>query len=227
MPTPKAGYRLKDGAPIPGTTTICGAYKDSGGLIHWAWDQGMKGIEYWKARDKAGGIGTEIHAQIEASLKEGVPLPWPGLTHIRLVAQEVQLVSEEYQYGGTLDAIGIDNKDRHVLLDWKTSKGIYTNFMLQLAAYRHIWNENCPDREITGGAYLVHFSKTGNFIRAYPFDVPGIPDSPDLFTSWEQFKLARAMFANDYVHDPERGFVAKGQLFQDLERAKLCNTSPL
>lgn len=185
----------------------------------------MKGIEYWKARDKAGDIGTEIHAQIEASLKEGVPLPWPGLTHIRLVAQEIQLVSERYRYGGTLDAVGVDNKDRYVLLDWKTSKGIYTNFMLQLAAYNNVWNEN-SDREISGGAYLVHFSKKGEFIQTYPFDVPDIPESPPLATSWEQFKLARAMFANDYVYNPERGFVAKGKLFQDLERAKLC-TKPL
>jgi len=36
MPTPAKGYRLKDGTRVPGTTTITGRFKDSGGLIHWA-----------------------------------------------------------------------------------------------------------------------------------------------------------------------------------------------
>lgn len=38
MPTPKAGYYTKDGKRVPGTTTILGRFKDSGGLIHWSWD---------------------------------------------------------------------------------------------------------------------------------------------------------------------------------------------
>lgn len=37
MPTPKAGYRTKDGQRIPSVTTITGAFKESGGLIHWSW----------------------------------------------------------------------------------------------------------------------------------------------------------------------------------------------
>lgn len=36
MPTPSKGYRLKDGTRVPGTTTITGRFKESGGLIHWA-----------------------------------------------------------------------------------------------------------------------------------------------------------------------------------------------
>lgn len=36
MPTPTRGYRLKDGTRVPGTTTITGRFKESGGLIHWA-----------------------------------------------------------------------------------------------------------------------------------------------------------------------------------------------
>ena len=129
MPTPKEGYFLRDGTKVPGTTTICSAYKDSGGLIHWAWDQGrsgikepnlsmvaaavweavtqgggvemikillqegMKGLDYRETRDKAGSVGTDIHAEIEARLKDDGQLPWPGLTHIRVVEQEIHLIS--------------------------------------------------------------------------------------------------------------------------------------
>ncbi len=210
MPTPKEGYFLKDGTKVPGTTTICGAYKDSGGLIHWAWSQGKQGLDYRETRDKAGNLGTSIHAQIEARLNEDGLLPWPGLTHIKVVAQEIQLVSETFRYGGTLDAVGIDSQGRHVLLDWKTSKDIYKNYQLQLAAYTNVWNENCPGREISGGAYLVHFSKAGEFRAALPYGVPEIPESPTLEDSWEQFKDARRMWDRE------------AKLDEALERAKLC-----
>ena len=36
---PTGIYKLKDGTLVPGTTTIMGAFKDSGGLVHWAWEQ--------------------------------------------------------------------------------------------------------------------------------------------------------------------------------------------
>ncbi len=221
MPTPKAGYYLKDGTKVPGTTTISSAYKDSGGLIHWAWNQGKQNLDYRETRDKAGDIGTIIHAQIEARLDKDGLLPWPGLTHIKIVAQEIQLVSEDEKYGGTLDAVGIDNLERHVLLDWKSSKGIYTNYQLQLAAYIHVWDENHPGREITGGAYLVHFSKTGEFLQVFPYGVPEIPESPSLEDAWEQFKDARRMWNRDFEFD-KNGKVVPGKLGRDLERAKSC-----
>lgn len=36
MPTPARGYYTSSGVRVPGTTTIIGRFKDSGGLIHWA-----------------------------------------------------------------------------------------------------------------------------------------------------------------------------------------------
>ncbi len=222
MPTPKTGYFLRDGTQIPGTTTVCGAYKKSGPLIHWAWEQGMQNIDYRETRDKAGAAGTAVHAQIEEVLKKDGRLTWPGLTHIKVVEQETHLVSESYRYGGTPDAIGIDDQGRYVLLDWKTSKGVYTDFQMQLAAYTHVWDETCPPgKKLTGGVDLVHFSKTGEFIQALPYNVPELPDSPSLEDSWEQFKDARRMWDRDFEYD-ERGRVVPGKLGQDLERAKKC-----
>lgn len=216
MPTPKAGYTLKDGTKVPGTTTICGAYKDSGGLIHWAWNQGKKGLDYRETRDKAGDIGTLIHAAIEARLNgealiiptppEGLKafnafLEWERQNKIQIIEQEVQLVSEEFKYGGTLDAVGRIG-DQHVLLDWKTSKGVYKNYLLQLAAYTRLWNENCPGREIESGAWLVRFSKTDGVCEPYFFD--------DLTAAWGQFLLFRQAYA------------LEAKLNEDLERARSC-----
>lgn len=38
MPTPKAGYRLRDGTRVPSVTTVLGRFKEAGGLIHWSWN---------------------------------------------------------------------------------------------------------------------------------------------------------------------------------------------
>ena len=218
MPTPKAGYRLKDGTQVPGTTTICGAYKDSGGLIHWAWNQGKLGLDYRETRDKAGDIGTIIHAAIEARLS-GAPFPllpeegqksfdgflrWEDRNEITILEQEIQLVSEEYRFGGTLDAVGRDREGNYVLLDWKTSKGVYKNYLLQLAAYAELWNENCPGREITAGAWLVRFSKSDGICEPYPFPMK------DLVVPLEQFLDLRRCYGREYLLD------------EILKRAKSC-----
>lgn len=39
MPHPKSGYKV-DGKSVPGTTTIIGRFKDAGGLLYWACEQG-------------------------------------------------------------------------------------------------------------------------------------------------------------------------------------------
>lgn len=220
MPTPKAGYTLKDGTKVPGTTTICGAYKNSGGLIHWAWNQGKQGLDYRETRDRAGDIGTMIHAAIEARLN-GAPFPllpeeatkafhafleWESQNEIEILEQEVQLVSEEYRYGGTLDALGVAN-GKYVLLDWKTSKGIYPNYLLQLAAYKQLWDENQgyhPRRKITGGAWLVRFSKSDGICEPYFFDIKDL-----------EFPLLQFLaFRDAYDREP--------LLEAILERAKQC-----
>ncbi len=214
MPTPKAGYFLKDGTKVPGTTTICSAYKDSGGLIYWAWNQGKQGLDYRETRDKAGDIGTLVHAAIEARLRgeeffiptEGAKAymafhQWERQNKIEILEQEIQLVSEEYKYGGTLDAVGVVD-GKHVLLDWKTSKGVYKNYLLQLAAYKQLWNENCPGREITDGVWLVRFSKTDGACEPYHFN--------DLTAAWGQFILFRQAYA------------LEAKIDEDLERARSC-----
>ncbi len=217
MPTPKAGYFLKDGTKVPGTTTICSAYKDSGGLLHWAWQQGQQGLDYRETRDKAGDIGTLVHAAIEANIKgeslpvmEEIPerayrafLKWQAQNRIEILEQEIQLVSEEFKYGGTLDAVGFVD-DEFVLLDWKTSKGVYKNYLLQLAAYWRLWNETHLLRQITGGAWLVRFSKTDGICEPYFFP------TEDLTAPLLQFLTMREAYGRE------------SKLDDILERAKSC-----
>ena len=51
MATPKQGYWL-EGQRLPSVTTVLSRFKDSGGLIHWAWSLGKEGKDYREERDK-------------------------------------------------------------------------------------------------------------------------------------------------------------------------------
>jgi len=219
MPTPKSGYRLKDGTRVPGTTTIIGRFKDSGGLIHWSWEQGRDGLDYRVTRDSAADAGTLGHWLVEqhiAGLAENEITAafqqktktekiekeiadkaikayqsyrlWEKQTNLKIVAQEMLLVSETHKFGGTPDAVGeIDGQ--LCLVDWKTGNALYRDHLVQVAAYAQLWNENNPDRLITGGFHICRFSKAhGDFAHHY-YD--------ELDDAWQQFLLFRKAYDLD------------------------------
>lgn len=69
--TRRKGYYL-DGKRLPSVTTVTSRFKDSGGLIHWAWKEGYEGRDYRDTRDKAAGIGTTIHTIVENWCRHGI-----------------------------------------------------------------------------------------------------------------------------------------------------------
>ena len=215
MPHPKGGYKLKNGQKVPGVTTIIGRFKDSGGLLYWACEQG-KAIErgeiskLYDKRDEAADAGTLAHACVEAHIN-GLPLPelpdtdigkaalqgyenyiqWAENNRIKITAQEMELVSEEFAFGGCPDAVGVDSQGRLCLLDWKTSNGVYQDYIIQLAAYRHLWEANNPDQPIAGGFHLCRFSKErADFAHHF---------WSELDEAWEQFKLFRRAYEIDKI----------------------------
>jgi len=211
MPTPKAGYYNKAGKKVPGTTTVIGRFKESGALIYWAYNRGKEGLELYESRDKAAELGTFVHDMVERYVAKDDPHrgidtfsdedkksilsafgafeEWFESNKFEIVEQEVQLVSEIHQYGGTPDAIALDGKGRLVLLDWKTSDGVYSDHLVQLGAYRMLWNEIHPDNPLTGGSHLCRFAKQhGDFAHHF---------FPDLSKAERQFVLFREAYEND------------------------------
>jgi hypothetical protein len=212
VPTPTAGYRNKAGQKVPGTTTIIGRFKDSGALIYWAYNRGKEGLELYESRDKAAELGTIVHSMVEqyiagSQVSDVVPIcitekdrfqlesafnafiEWFESNKFEIVEQEIQLVSEQYQFGGTPDAIAKDGKGRLVLLDWKTSDGVYADHLIQLGAYRLLWNETHPDNQLTGGSHLCRFAKTNGDFAHHFF--------PDLSDAERQFVLFREAYDLD------------------------------
>jgi hypothetical protein len=153
-------YKNKEGGKVPGTTTVLGILNKPA-LIHWAWDLGTKGIDYRKFRDEKATIGTLAHYLIQCHLSGEEPqtddysknqieqaenctlsyYEWEKNNPIRPILLELPLVSELYQYGGTID-IYAELHGKKVLIDLKTGKGIYENMFYQLAAYRELLAEN-------------------------------------------------------------------------------------
>jgi len=158
MPTTRY---MVNGKRVPGTTTIVGRFKESGGLIHWAWDLGIQGIDYRKVRDKAADTGHYGHAMIEQRVKGLEPtVPdgasdeqsrqatkclemfdvWAEQNKMEIIDTEMHLVSKKQRFGGTPDAVAVLN-GKTTLLDFKTSNNTYGEYAIQVAAYRHLLTE--------------------------------------------------------------------------------------
>lgn len=200
-------YRTKDGTRVPGVTTLLGRFKESGPLLQWAFKQGQSGARsLYEKRDEAAEVGSVVHDIVEAEI-HGRDVPtyplemaervqsalsawhrWRDANRMEIVATEVPYVSEVHRFGGTLDAVAREPDGRLVLLDWKTSNGVYTDYLLQLAAYKLLWDEFNAE-PITGGFHLVRFSKEhGDMEHRY---------WPDLTDAAEMFKHLRAAYDLD------------------------------
>lgn len=174
---PKGGYKNKAGKRVPGTTTITGRFKESGGLVHWAWQCGLDGLDITQVRDDAADAGTCGHEMIHCHIMgrafdyseypEHIWKPaehaylayleWATQSTLKVQVAEQSLVSEKYQFGGTLDAIYASNTLR--LLDYKTSNGLYADMLIQVAGgYSLLWEENYPDQPLHG-VDLLRISK--------------------------------------------------------------------
>jgi hypothetical protein len=188
MGRPTQGYYNAAGDKLPGTTTVIGRFKESGGLVQWAYKSGREhermvaqGKEaprhLYDVVDAAALAGNVAHDMIEAHIlgkefKPEVPdeilskaansfnqfLEWREQSRIEIVATERAYVSERHQFGGTVDAIGRDGKGRIVLLDWKTSNAVYQDYLIQLAAYALLLEECAPDWT-PNGFHLLRVAK--------------------------------------------------------------------
>ena len=209
MARPAGGYKLKDGTKVYGVTTIIEQWGLNKRALNWYWwDQGRQGAEWMKPLEKEAALGTLIHSWIEAELR-GTPRPeipaehkeraenamlgfweWRDAMQLEVTGSELPLVSETYHYGGTID-YPVRLKGRRAILDLKSSKEVYIDHRVQLAAYRQLWNENFPDDPAVGHHLLRVGKADGSFAHHF---------WPSLMNEWESFthllalhELARQM----------------------------------
>ena len=188
-------YKKKDGTRVAGVTTILGILSKPA-LIHWAWNLGCKGEDYRKVRDKAASIGTIGHYLIECHLKKQTPklddyskndidkaetaflayLDFEKNHHLKVLGSEIQLVSEKYGYGGTIDCYAeLDGKT--ALIDFKTSNGVWPEMRCQVAAYAELLREHGKEVD---ECHLLRIDKDTGEFHHHPMK--------DLTREWKLFK---------------------------------------
>lgn len=217
---PTRGYRLADGTKVPSVTTILSRFKDSGGLVHWAWQQGIDGRDYRVTTKEAAGAGSITHELIEADIlgrPATIPtadelklsaeayaeaearawvafggfLDWRRSVDLDVVVTEDALVSEKHGFAGCVDAIA-RTKDGLVVFDWKTSNRIYADYIVQVAAYRALWEEVHPEEEsrITGIKLVRVGKQFGDYhVHSWPLSVCDI--------GWKAFLLQLELYGLD------------------------------
>lgn len=177
-------YKDSAGTRLPSVTTILSRFKESGGLLYWANQAGLDGKTLDEARAPACDAGTLAHDLVEAHIQRRPFTPdanrysnevislaqkgfenylrWKDQVKIEIRHTEVSLVSERHKFGGRLDAIGeqaMNGSATLCLPDWKCSNAIYVDYLLQIAGYKLLWEENYPEHPLTGGFHLCRFSK--------------------------------------------------------------------
>jgi hypothetical protein len=113
----------------------------------WPMVNALKGIP-WEQRDQAAAKGTDVHSLAEDVVHgREVEVPAHLVGHVEGYARfldqwdvqpilvERMVANREHWYAGTFDLIATV-KGEPMLLDLKTSKGIYGEVALQVAAYR-------------------------------------------------------------------------------------------
>ena len=110
---------------------------------------------------------------------------WCKGTQLEIVDCEVQVISETHRFGGTLDFIGKLN-GKMVLGDFKTSNGIWPEYLMQVSAYAKAYEE-CTGNKIDGGYHILRFSKeNGDFGHHF---YPSLDDD-----AWPAFLHLRALY---------------------------------
>ena len=147
-------YQDDNGVIYPSVTQIL-SIVNKPFLVNWANGLGLQGIAVQDANKESTDVGTLTHAFIEghitneevstegyerkiidqALLCYGNYLLWEKKYNPKFVETEKSFVSQEYGYGGTVDAI-CKIGDQKYILDWKTSASIYPEYVSQLTAYR-------------------------------------------------------------------------------------------
>ena len=106
---------------------------------------------------------------------------WFEDNDVEFYETELKLVSEQYQFGGTFDAI-CEVNGKLVICDWKTSNNAYSEFLIQLGAYRQLIQENL-DHDIRGAILLRLDKEEKGVYEEHHYKIK------DLNWGWKMFKL--------------------------------------
>ena len=129
-----------------------------GTRCHSEFEHVLKGMDVWCDNDemeetvRAFDVYRRQH-EIEPFVVEGQP------------ALEVQLHNDELGVAGTCDFAGWCDGNRYIL-DWKTSKAVYDNYLLQVSGYLYMYEQKYDTVMDGAGVIAVHVYGEKDDLRA-------------------------------------------------------------
>jgi len=200
MPT---GDYIINNKKLPSATQVIGRFKNAMGLIIWSNQLGLKGLNYFDELKKAGNTGTSLHDLAELYiLEKNYELPddpiavhcfeqfveWWDSLDCEVIWTEKKYTSKKLNVGGCPDLL-IKKDGKYVLVDFKTSKAVYSDMLIQLSCYAELIKEN--DGIEIDRAVIVRFPKDDDETEIKKFF------KDDLAVGLKQFKLLRKAFDLD------------------------------
>ena len=195
-------YKNESGKRLKSVTTIINGNLgwNKGALIGWTRKHCLNGEDSMQLLKEAGRIGTLAHIMIEQYVNGGSVClddyspneisqaktayysfyKWFEDNDVEFYETELKLVSEQYQFGGTFDAV-CEVNGKLVICDWKTTSDTYSEMLIQLGAYRQLIKENL-DLNIRG-VILLKLNKEENGYEEHKYNIK------DLNWGWKMFKL--------------------------------------
>jgi len=135
-----------------------------------------------KKKEGAADIGSMVHAWIESYIKGEKPempinpqmlhavegfLKWVKEKKVIFMESERVIYSKKYNFAGTVDfTCKIDGKK--YVGDIKTSNAIYSEYLLQVSAYRYALQEE--DEDIYDGMLIIRVPKTAEEVEVLEFN---------------------------------------------------------
>lgn len=200
MPT---GDYIINNKKLPSATQVIGRFKNAMGLIIWSNQLGLKGLNYFDELKKAGNTGTSLHDLAELYiLEKDYELPddpiavhcfeqfveWWDSLDCEVIWTEKKYTSKKLNVGGCPDLL-IKKDGKYVLVDFKTSKAVYSDMLIQLSCYAELIKEN--DGIEIDRAVIVRFPKDDDETEIIKFY------KEDLAFGLKQFKYLRKAFDLD------------------------------
>lgn len=209
----KKTEQFPKGEIVPGVTTIIDSQLgwNKRILIAWARREALAGRDPDKILEQAGDIGSIVHLFIEvhiknliknekikADLKDFSPadidkaenafiayLDWEQRNDLVYVASEKAVISETYRSGGMIDILAKNNGNLW-LIDPKSSKGIYPEFIVQVSAYKMFYEEQ--EQETIDEVHLLHLGKEDGSFADHKLS------TVQLLNGWNVFENCRKLY---------------------------------
>ena len=172
------------GKVVPGATTVIDTQLgwNKRPLMAWTRKEALLGNDPKKVLTEAGDVGTAVHLMIEAYIRGCITgtykepdlgdftpnqldmarmaykgfQDWDRQHELEYIGSEVKIVHQKLEYGGTIDILARQN-GKLWLIDPKSSKGIFPEYMIQVVAYAEAFEH--ANNEKVDQIVLLHLNK--------------------------------------------------------------------